>query len=120
MSNRSQFALMLNHAPDRYDGLSEDEVMAIIGDYVAWVEEMTREGRYVSGHKLETLPGRVVSRKGDVIDVHEGPFAELPEVLGGFMIIEAENVDEAVELARNHPHLRHNESMEIRALDPDA
>ena len=46
------YALLLNHAPDRYDNVSDDEFMAIIKDYVAWVEEMTTKGIYKGGHKL--------------------------------------------------------------------
>ena len=118
--SKQRFALLLNHAPDRYEGLGEDEYMAIIGDYVAWVEEMTRAGCYVDGHKLEGVAGRVVTRSGDAVEVHEGPYAELAEVLGGLMIIEADDFDAAVEIARGHPHLRHNTSMEIRALDAHA
>ena len=51
------------------------------------------------------------------MDVHEGPFTELAEVLGGFMIIEAADWDEAVAIAREHPHMKHNQRLEIRAID---
>lgn len=112
-----KFAFLLHHRPDRYEGLSEDEMMSVIGDYVAWVEEMTAKGRYQAGEKLETMDGRVLTRGGDAVDVHEGPFTELAEVLGGFMIIEAADWDEAVAIAREHPHMKHNQRLEIRAID---
>ena len=44
-----KFALLLNHAPDRYQDLGEDEYMDIITDYVSWVEKMTADGVYTGG-----------------------------------------------------------------------
>ena len=111
------YAFLLPYAPDRYQGLPEDEVMAIIGDYVAWVEEMAGKGVYKGGHKLVDAPGRVVSGSVDAVDVHEGPYTELAEVLGGVMIVEAADYDAAVEIARSHPHLTHNERIEIREIE---
>ena len=111
------YALLLNHAPDRYDGLSEDEYMAIIKDYVAWVEELTADGIYKGGHKLNTAPGKLLTSSAGSVDVHDSPFAELTEVLGGLMIIEADDYAHAVEIARSCPHLVHNKSLEIRQID---
>ena len=112
-----QFALLLNHAPDRYQGLSEDQYMAIIKDYVAWVEDMTAKGTYLGGHKLSEMPGRTLSSDSGSVEVHESPFAELSEVLGGIMVIQAEDFDDAVRIAKDHPHMRHNTSMEIKQLE---
>ena len=111
------FALLLNHAPDRYDGLSEDEYMAIIKDYVGWVEELTATGVYQGGHKLNTAPGKVLTSAAGSIEVHDSPFAELTEVVGGMMIIQADDYDQAVEIARTCPHLIHNRSLEVRLID---
>ena len=49
--------------------------------------------------------------------MHDSPFAELTEVLGGLMIIEAANYEAAVEIARTCPHLLHNRSLEVRRID---
>lgn len=113
----AQFALMLNHAPDRYQDLSEDEYLDIIKDYVAWVEEMTAKGVYTGGHKLTEGAGRTLTANDGAVEVHDGPFAELAEVLGGLMIIEAADYDAAVEIAKTCPHLVHNRSLEIRQID---
>jgi hypothetical protein len=113
----ANFALLLNHAPDRYTGLNEDEYMAVITDYVAWVEEMTAKGVYQGGHKLNPAPGRVLNSSGGGIEVHESPFAEVTEVLGGLMIISAGNYDDAVEIASTCPHMVHNTCQEIRQID---
>ncbi|MDJ0657372.1 MAG: YciI family protein [Xanthomonadales bacterium] len=112
----AKFALMLPHAPDRYTGLSEDDYMGIIKDYIAWVEAAVEKGVYLGGEKLLESPGRVVSRNGSGLEVHESPFTELTEILGGFMIVEAEDYDAAVALCADHPHLVHNQHIEIRQL----
>ncbi len=111
------YALLLNHAPDRYDNVSDDEFMAIIKDYVAWVEEMTAKGIYKGGHKLSTSPGKLIDASGGAVDVHDAPFAEMAEILGGIMLIEAGDLNEATEIARSCPHLVHNTRLEIRQVD---
>ena len=110
------FALLLNHAPDRYEGLSEADYMDVIKDYVAWVEDMTERGVYKGGHKLMDEAGKTLTRINGNTEVHDSPFAELAEVLGGLMIIEAESYDAALEIAKGHPHMKHNISMDIREI----
>lgn len=114
-----KFAFLLHEPAGQEEAQSEDELMKVIGDYIAWVEKMTAAGHFVGGEKLATTVGRILLRVGDVVDVHEGPFTELAEVLGDIMIIEAADWDEAVELARDHPHMKHNQRLEIRQIDED-
>lgn len=112
----TEFALLLPHAPDRYEGLTEDEYMAVIADYVAWVEKLTADGIYKGGHKLTDDRGVVVSAADGGIDIHDSPFAEMSEILGGIMIIEAADYAAAVEIVKTHPHLKHNARVEIREI----
>ncbi|MEO0422220.1 MAG: YciI family protein [Pseudomonadota bacterium] len=117
----AKFALLLPHAPDRYSSLAEDDYVEIIKDYVAWVERLAAEGRYHGGTKLTDEPGRHLRRHGDgdtSVELHDGPLTEVSEVLGGIMLIEAEDMDDAVAIARTCPHLVHNSHIEVRAVDP--
>lgn len=111
-----QFLLLLPHAPDRYAGLSKEAMMEVMKDYVAWVEKLTADGVYAGGHKLVDQPGRILVAGAGEATLHDGPFAELAEVLGGIMVINAENYDEAVRIARTNPHLIHNKRIEIRMI----
>ena len=111
------FALLLNVVPNRYQGLDQDAYMAIIKDYVAWVETMTAEGVYQSGHKLTMDAGKTLTPKAGSVEVHDAPFAELAEVLGGIMVISAKDYDDAIAIAKTCPHLVHNVSLQIRQLD---
>ena len=112
----AKFAILLPHAPDRYTALSEDENISVISDYVAWVEDLTRKGIYEGGYKLVDEPGRTLVAGKDGPTVHDGPFAELAEVLGGIMVIEADDMNAAIEIAKTNPHMVHNKRLEIRAV----
>lgn len=112
-----QFALLLPHAPDRYAGLNEDDYMAIIKDYIAWVEKAAADGVYQGGHKLTDSPIKTLTSGNGGVEVHDSPSTEVAEILGGVMIIEAPDLAGAVEVAREHPHLKHNTTLEIRAVD---
>ncbi len=111
------FALLLNHAPDRYTGLSHDSMMDIIKDYVAWVEDLSAKGIYQGGHKLIDTPGQTLTCADGGITVTDAPFAEVSEILGGLMIIAAEDMDAATAIAKTCPHLVHNSTLEIREVD---
>ena len=115
------YALLLPHAADRYTALDRDEYMEIIKDYVAWSQDLGARGLYAGGHKLADEPGRsLVSRNGDV-EVHDTPSTESAEILGGLILVNADDYDAAVEIARTCPHLVHNDRLVIRRVDePEA
>lgn len=116
----AKFVFMLPHAPDRYTNIPDAEFMDLMKDYIGWVEEMSAKGKYVGGEKLNGDPGKVVTNRTGAIEVHDGPFTEVAEILGGYMVITADNYDEAVEIARSHPHMKHNQTIIIRQTDPSA
>lgn len=112
-----KFAVLLNHKPARYQNLSEDEYMSIIKDYVAWVEKTTAAGAYFGGEKLRDEAGKQIRGTANSLEIHDSPFLEASEVLGGFMLLKADSMDAAIDLIRDHPHLEHNTSLEIRQVD---
>ncbi|MEO0971772.1 MAG: YciI family protein [Pseudomonadota bacterium] len=117
----AQFALLLPHTPSRYADLSEAEYMDVIKDYVAWVDKLAAEGCWVGGTKLTEDSGRHLVRHGDdahSVECHDGPMTEVSEILGGIMMIEAADYDEAVAIARTCPHLVYNTHIEVRMVDP--
>lgn len=83
---------------------------------VAWVEELTRRGVFVSGELLHSAEdARTVRvRDGEVL-LADGPFAETKEQIGGLSVIECANLDEAVEVAASHPVARFG-MVEVRQL----
>ena len=112
----NKYALLLPHEPDRYAKLTQEELMDTLKDYMAWVERLTADGVYAGGYKLLDQPGKVLVANGDGATLHDGPFTEMAEVLGGIMVINAQDYDDAVRIARTNPHLVHNKRIEIRQV----
>ncbi|HEV3485821.1 MAG TPA: YciI family protein [Vicinamibacterales bacterium] len=108
-----QFAIMLRDAAWPPADLSPEEIQAVIEKYGAWVRRIGG-----SGHKLRDGEGRVMVRKDGGVSVTDGPYAEAKEIMGGFMIINANDYDEAVRHCQESPHLDYG-SIEIRQVDLD-
>jgi hypothetical protein len=70
----------------------------------AWVEEMERRGVRLHGARLRPVVDSttVRIRDGEVL-LSDGPFAETKEQMGGYDLIECEDLDEAIEVAAKHP-----------------
>ena len=66
----------------------------------AWYEKWGATGKLDGGHQLQGPASAKTIRAGAVTD---GPFIETKEVLGGYSVIEADNLDEAVEVAKTWP-----------------
>jgi hypothetical protein len=69
-----------------------------------WLDDLQARGQWVTGDQLAPpRRARSVRVRGGKKLVTDGPFAETKELVGGFDIIEAESLDEAVEIAAGHP-----------------
>jgi hypothetical protein len=82
----------------------------------AWVEEMDSRGVRKFGSRLRPVSDAttVQVRDGEVL-LSDGPFAETKEQIGGFDLIECENLDEAIEVASRHPGAKFG-TIEVRPL----
>ena len=78
-----------------------------------WVNGITSQGKLVSHGPRLAMEGKVLRAGGVITD---GPFVEIKEKLGSFIIVKAENIDEATTLAHGCPALDTNGSVEIRPL----
>jgi hypothetical protein len=95
------------------------EVMQqVMDEYFAYSKMLRDRGVYQGGEALlpvqtaTTLRG---SESGDVTAT-DGPFAETKEALGGFYIVDAKDLDEALELAKPCPGLKYGASIEVRPV----
>ena len=110
-----KYMLMLHESPTAFKGLSPTEIQAIIQKYIDWKSRLERDGRYLGGEKLKP-EGRAVRRQGSEVNVTDGPFGEVKEVVGGFFIMKADSFEHAIELAKEGPHLDRG-WIEIRQVD---
>ena len=82
----------------------------------AFGEGMRESGRYITAEALQPVKtGKTVRVRNGKASITDGPFAETKEQLGGFYLIEAANLDEAVQLAAKIPPARVG-SIEVRPI----
>jgi hypothetical protein len=102
----------------QWDAMPEAERDAIVEECFAYDEELLKNGNWVDGgHPLQSVNNAKTLRwKGGKVVVTDGPFAETKEQLGGLGVLEARDMDHAVQLMSRHPSLRLG-PFEIRPLD---
>jgi hypothetical protein len=111
-----QYMLLIYDDEKILAGMPEDERNALMGDYFAYTEGLTKSGAFVEGAPLESVSTAttVRVRNGETLTT-DGPFAETREQLGGYYVIEAESLDEALRHAANVPSARFG-SIEVRPV----
>jgi hypothetical protein len=108
-----RYALLINERPGSYAGLSDQEFGALTAEYMA----LRRDPRVLGGERLQPADTATTVRAADgELLLTDGPFADTKEIFGGFYIIEAADLDAALELAARVPALRQGGSVEVRPL----
>jgi hypothetical protein len=96
--------------------LSDPEWDALVVENLDLCDELRQSGHYVSASPLDSVRTAVTVRRRDgKLSTIDGPFAETKEQLGGYYLIEARDLDEAVQVAGRIPGARHG-SIEVRPL----
>jgi len=102
-----QYALLIYDDETVWGGMSEAERGQIMQEYFAYTQALRDKGAYVDGNPLQPTQAAttVQVRDGERL-VTDGPFAETKEQLGGYYIVDAESIDEAIEWASKIPSAR--------------
>ena len=95
-----QYLLMLYDNEDEWAAMEEEKRNGILGSYFAYTDALRQAGAYVAGEPLEHSQEGKRARQGRVED---GPFADGKETLGGFYMIEAPDLDAALDWAARGP-----------------
>ena len=89
---------------------------AIMNEYFAFSEGIRRSGQYVAGEALQpTATATTVRVRNGKVSTTDGPFAETKEQLGGFYLIEAKDLNDAIQVASRIPSARLG-SIEVRPV----
>ncbi|MGA2812697.1 MAG: YciI family protein [Candidatus Acidiferrum sp.] len=100
--------------PNVLQGLSGEERADLDRDSLAYDQELARKGHFLAAAALQsTKAAKTVRSRAGRIAMTDGPFAETKEVLGGFIFIEARDMDEALQIAGKIPMARYG-SIEVR------
>ena len=92
---------------------SPEKMQAQMQKWMNWIGRLKEKDKYVAGEPLHP-GGKVVSSARKIIT--DGPFAEGKEVVAGFFIIRAANLDEAVEMSKECPIFESGGSVEVREV----
>ena len=92
---------------------SPEEMQQHMQKWFAWIDKLKAKNAYVAGEPLTPL-GKTV--KGANAVVTDGPFAESKEIVGGFFLVKADSLDEAIEMAKECPDLPLKGSVEVREV----
>ena len=98
--------------------LSGSEWGALVAENLELCEELRKSGHYVSASPLASVQtAATVRMRNGKLSTIDGPFAETKEQLGGYYLVEASDVDEAIEIAARIPGARRG-TIEVRPLLP--
>jgi hypothetical protein len=95
------------------EDLDPATIQTAIDKFYDWHDAHVRRGTMTTGSRLKP-PTKLVSKRG----IHDGPFAETKEVIGGYWSIRAKTLEEAAALAAENPVLPYGLMLEIRQLEP--
>lgn len=97
--------MLLLHEPDTdWTSVPQEELDKALAAHGEFVQYLTARGRPFSGEALRpSYTATTLRPSGDEVLVTDGPFVELKEHIGGFYLIEADSLDEAIEVARHVP-----------------
>jgi hypothetical protein len=97
-----------------YESKSEEDLAQLMGEYDTFTETIKKSGNYVGGEALQPIATATTVRVRDGKRLStDGPFAETKEQLGGFYLIKAKNIDEAIAIASRIPGAKTG-SVEVR------
>jgi hypothetical protein len=111
-----EYLLLIYSNEKSWEAMPKPELQAIHGEYTAFTEDIKRKGSYRGGNPLQpTSTATTVRVQGGKTLTTDGPFAETREQLGGYYLVEAKDLDEAIALAARIPSARMG-SIEVRPI----
>jgi len=108
-----RFAMLIHQKPGYVEALAGDEQQAVFAEYMALADDPRARG----GAQLQPIETATTVRVQDGQTLTtDGPYADTKEVFAGYYVFEADNLDEAIELAARIPAARLGGAIEVRPL----
>jgi hypothetical protein len=100
----------------KLDAMPKSEQEAIFGEYFGFTESIKKSGHYLGGNPLQPVQTATTVRvRNGKVSATDGPFAETKEQLGGYYLIEARDLNDAIQVASRIPSARLG-SIEVRPI----
>jgi hypothetical protein len=111
-----KYLCLVYHEEAVIDALPQSEFDTIVRDTIAYRDELRQSGHYIASDALEYVQAATTIRvRNGKVSITDGPFAETKEQLGGFYIIEARDLNDAIRVASLMPPARRG-SIEVRPI----
>lgn len=102
----------------KWEAMSKAEQKRFIDECLAYDKELRKNGHFTGGEALQSIRTATTLRyKNGTVSVTDGPFAETKEQLGGILVLEARDLNHAIQLMSKHPSVRMGGTWEIRPAD---
>jgi hypothetical protein len=108
-----KFMLLFRGSDVYQPGQTPEAVQALKQKLLSWIVDLSSNGMHVASEPLQPIGKQVGGTKKTIIDA---PFGEGREIIGGCTIVQAKDINEAVEIAKGCPILESNASIEIRPI----
>jgi hypothetical protein len=109
----NEFMLIFRHE-DGSKVASPEQIQIWMKQTMDWIGTIAAKNKFVGGNGLSFDDSRIVKHKGIVTN---GPFGDIKETIGGYIIVKADSIDEAVEFAKGSPVLQGDgNAVEVRKL----
>ncbi|WP_299184464.1 YciI family protein [uncultured Aquimarina sp.] len=110
-----EFLMLIRGGQEKYIIASPNEMQKHLEHWQEWMGGLTKEERLLGGQPLIKEGNTLLERGKKVID---RPFAEGKELVGGYLLIKADSLDQATTIAKGCPSFEYDCSVEIREIAP--
>lgn len=99
-----KYLCLVYYDEKKLDALSKSEFDALVGEALAYSDALRKSGHYIASNALQRVHTATTIRTGNGrLSTTDGPFAETKEQLGGFILIEAKDLNDAIKVASKIP-----------------
>jgi hypothetical protein len=107
--------IVLGYLPEKFENMSESERHTMFDDCFTYDDELRKNGHWADGEALQPAnTAMTVSWKNGKVAVTDGPYVETKEQLGGILVLEARDLNHAIQLISQHPAVKYGTPFEIR------
>jgi hypothetical protein len=116
MERRMKYLCLIYFEETAMDALSENDRQTLVREANAYEAALKASGQMLASSPLQRVASATTVRmRNGKLSTTDGPFAETKEQLGGFILVEARDLNEAIRIAANSPLAKHC-SIEVRPL----
>ena len=112
-----KYVLLIQMDEKAKEGVSQEQMAPILDAWYQYTDDMQKSGVWLGGDALQpSVTATTVRVQGDKTLTTDGPYAEVKEQLGGFYMINAENLDQTIKWAAKMPHMAGDGAVEVRPV----